>query len=83
MLPFGWDLFSNHVCCVSELVRVFSRHYRSLTRLFCAISGPLKDHIHLHLDHLPPELVHERLPGISGKLHLPVPVLGFGHVPTL
>jgi len=27
--------------------------------------GPLKDHIHLHLDHLPPALLHERLPGIS------------------
>ncbi|KAL9642222.1 hypothetical protein ABK040_007223 [Willaertia magna] len=27
--------------------------------------GPNKDHIHLHLDHLPPELLHERLPGIT------------------
>lgn len=27
--------------------------------------GPNKDHIHLHLDHLPPELLAERLPGIS------------------
>ena len=27
--------------------------------------GPNKDHIHLHLDHLPPELLHERLPGIA------------------
>lgn len=27
--------------------------------------GPKKDHIHLHLDHLPPELLAERLPGIS------------------
>ncbi|MBP7001209.1 succinate dehydrogenase flavoprotein subunit [Amaricoccus sp.] len=27
--------------------------------------GPLKDHIHLHLNHLPPEALHERLPGIS------------------
>ena len=26
--------------------------------------GPLKDHIHLHLNHLPPEALHERLPGI-------------------
>jgi len=27
--------------------------------------GPNKDHIHLHLDHLPPALLAERLPGIS------------------
>jgi len=27
--------------------------------------GPKKDHIHLHLDHLPAELLAERLPGIS------------------
>ena len=27
--------------------------------------GPNKDHIHLHLDHLPPELLALRLPGIS------------------
>src|SRR3546814_9417167 len=27
--------------------------------------GPEKDHIHLHLEHLDPAVVHERLPGIS------------------
>jgi len=27
--------------------------------------GPKKDHIFLHLNHLPPEVLHERLPGIS------------------
>lgn len=27
--------------------------------------GPNKDHIHLHLDHLPADLLQERLPGIS------------------
>merc|ERR1712078_981370 len=27
--------------------------------------GPNKDHIYLHLDHLPPETLNERLPGIS------------------
>ncbi|WP_426418953.1 succinate dehydrogenase flavoprotein subunit [Bradyrhizobium genosp. A] len=26
--------------------------------------GPKKDHIHLHLEHLPPEVLDERLPGI-------------------
>ena len=32
--------------------------------------GKDKDHIFLHLDHLPPEVLHERLPGISetGKI---------------
>jgi len=27
--------------------------------------GPKKDYINLHLDHLPAELIHERLPGIA------------------
>ncbi|WP_027133545.1 succinate dehydrogenase flavoprotein subunit [Geminicoccus roseus] len=27
--------------------------------------GPNKDHIHLHLEHLDPKVLHERLPGIS------------------
>ncbi|HKR25411.1 MAG TPA: succinate dehydrogenase flavoprotein subunit, partial [Allosphingosinicella sp.] len=32
--------------------------------------GPHKDHIYLHLDHIAPEILHERLPGIteSGKV---------------
>ncbi len=32
--------------------------------------GPHGDHIHLHLDHISPEILHERLPGIteSGKV---------------
>jgi succinate dehydrogenase / fumarate reductase flavoprotein subunit len=31
--------------------------------------GPKKDHIFLHLDHLDPKLLHERLPGISETAH--------------
>lgn len=27
--------------------------------------GPEADYIYLHLNHLPPETLHERLPGIS------------------
>lgn len=27
--------------------------------------GPEADYIHLHLNHLPPELLAERMPGIS------------------
>lgn len=58
--------------------------------------GPDKDHIYLHLNHLPPELLHERLPGISETAKIfagvdvtkePVPVLptvhyNMGGVPT-
>merc|ERR1719387_2754431 len=58
--------------------------------------GPNKDHIHLHLDHLPPELLAERLPGISETTKIftgrdvtkePAPVLptvhyNMGGIPT-
>jgi len=58
--------------------------------------GPNKDHVYLHLNHLPPELLHERLPGISETAKIfanvdvtkePVPVLptvhyNMGGVPT-
>lgn len=58
--------------------------------------GKNKDHIFLHLDHLPPELLAERLPGISETAHIfagvdvtkePAPVLptvhyNMGGVPT-
>ena len=59
--------------------------------------GPEGDHIHLHLNHLPPETIHERLPGILETAHIfagvdatkePVPVLptvhyNMGGVPTI
>lgn len=58
--------------------------------------GPKKDHIYLHLDHLPPEVLAERLPGISETAHIfagvdvtkePIPVLptvhyNMGGIPT-
>jgi len=58
--------------------------------------GPKKDHIHLHLDHLPPETLHLRLPGISESARIfagvdlnkePIPVLptvhyNMGGIPT-
>ena len=58
--------------------------------------GKDADHIHLHLDHLPPELLNERLPGISETASIfagvdvtkePIPVLptvhyNMGGVPT-
>src|ERR1700716_168529 len=46
--------------------------------------GPKKDHINLHLDHLDPKVLHERLPGISESARIfagvdvtkqPIPVL--------
>lgn len=58
--------------------------------------GKHKDHIYLHLDHLPPDILHERLPGISETAGIfagvdvtkePIPVLptvhyNMGGVPT-
>jgi len=58
--------------------------------------GKNKDHIYLHLDHLPPELLAERLPGISETASIfagvdvtkePIPVLptvhyNMGGIPT-
>ncbi|MFI4976994.1 MAG: succinate dehydrogenase flavoprotein subunit [Caulobacterales bacterium] len=50
--------------------------------------GPKKDHIFLHLDHLDPKLLHERLPGISETSRIfagvdvtkePIPVLPTVH----
>jgi succinate dehydrogenase / fumarate reductase flavoprotein subunit len=58
--------------------------------------GPHKDHIFLHLNHLPPDTLHERLPGISESARIfagvdvtkePIPVLptvhyNMGGIPT-
>lgn len=58
--------------------------------------GPEADHIYLHLDHLPPELLRERLPGISETAAIfagvnverePIPVIptvhyNMGGIPT-
>ena len=50
--------------------------------------GPKKDHIFLHLDHLDPKVLHERLPGISETSRIfagvdvtkqPIPVLPTAH----
>jgi succinate dehydrogenase / fumarate reductase, flavoprotein subunit len=50
--------------------------------------GPNKDHIHLHLDHLDPAILRERLPGISESARIfsgvdvtrqPIPVLPTAH----
>jgi succinate dehydrogenase / fumarate reductase, flavoprotein subunit len=58
--------------------------------------GPLKDHIHLHLEHLDPAVLHQRLPGISESAKIfagvdvtkePIPILptvhyNMGGIPT-
>ena len=58
--------------------------------------GKLKDHIHLHLEHLDPAVLHERLPGISESAKIfagvdvtkePIPILptvhyNMGGIPT-
>ncbi|MSP81846.1 MAG: succinate dehydrogenase flavoprotein subunit [Alphaproteobacteria bacterium] len=53
--PSAKDLASRDV--VSRAMTIEIREGRGV--------GPDKDHIHLHLDHLDPKLLHERLPGIS------------------
>lgn len=59
-------------------------------------AGPDKDHIYLHLNHLPPDVLKERLPGISETAAIfagvdvtkePIPVLptvhyNMGGIPT-
>jgi len=58
--------------------------------------GKLRDHIHLHLEHLGPEVIHERLPGIAESAKVfagidvtkePIPVIptvhyNMGGIPT-
>lgn len=58
--------------------------------------GPHKDHIYLHLNHLDPEVIHQRLPGISETAKIfagvdvtkePIPILptvhyNMGGIPT-
>src|SRR6201999_3224685 len=50
--------------------------------------GANKDHIHLHLDHLDPKILHERLPGITESVRIfagvdltrdPVPIVPTVH----
>ena len=50
--------------------------------------GPMKDHIHLHLEHLGPDVIHEQLPGIAESARVfagvdvskePIPVLPTAH----
>ena len=84
--PSAKDLASRDV--VSRSMTVEIREGRGV--------GPKKDHIFLHLDHLDPKIIHERLPGISESARIfagvdvtkePIPVLptvhyNMGGIPT-
>jgi len=84
--PHAKDLASRDV--VSRSMTIEMREGRGC--------GPSKDYIYLHLEHLPPEVIHERLPGISETARIfagvdttrePIPVLptvhyNMGGIPT-
>ena len=84
--PSAKDLASRDV--VSRAMTIEIREGRGV--------GKLKDHIYLHLDHLDPAVLHERLPGISESAKIfagvdvsrePIPVLptvhyNMGGIPT-
>jgi succinate dehydrogenase / fumarate reductase flavoprotein subunit len=84
--PSAKDLASRDV--VSRAMTIEIREGRGV--------GPLKDHIHLNLNHLDPKIIHERLPGIAETSRIfagvdvtkePIPVLptvhyNMGGIPT-
>ncbi len=84
--PSAKDLASRDV--VSRAMTIEIREGRGV--------GPTRDHIHLHLEHLEPAVIHERLPGIAETAKVfsgvdvtkqPIPVLptvhyNMGGVPT-
>ncbi len=84
--PSAKDLASRDV--VSRSMTIEIREGRGV--------GPHKDHIHLHLEHLPPDIIHQRLPGIAETARVfagvdvtrePIPVLptvhyNMGGIPT-
>jgi succinate dehydrogenase / fumarate reductase, flavoprotein subunit len=76
--PNAKDLASRDV--VSRCMTIEIREGRGV--------GPKKDHIYLHLDHLDPKVLHERLPGISESAKIfagvdltrePIPVIPTVH----
>ena len=76
--PNAKDLASRDV--VSRAMTIEIREGRGI--------GPAKDHIHLHLEHLGPEVIRERLPGIAETTRIfagvdvtraPIPVLPTAH----
>ena len=84
--PSAKDLASRDV--VSRAITIEIREGRGV--------GPDKDHMYLHLDHLPDHIIHERLPGITESSRIfagvdvtqaPIPVIptchyNMGGIPT-
>ncbi len=84
--PSAKDLASRDV--VSRAITIEIREKRGV--------GEKKDHIYLHLDHLDPEVIHKRLPGIAESAKIfanvdvtrqPIPILptvhyNMGGIPT-
>jgi len=84
--PNAKDLASRDV--VSRAITIEIREGRGI--------GPKKDHVHLHMEHLDPKIIHERLPGIAESSRIfagvdvtkePIPVLptvhyNMGGIPT-
>jgi succinate dehydrogenase / fumarate reductase, flavoprotein subunit len=84
--PHAKDLASRDV--VSRAITIEIREGRGV--------GPDKDYVHLHLDHLDPAIIHERLPGITESSRIfcgvdvreePIPVIptchyNMGGIPT-
>jgi succinate dehydrogenase / fumarate reductase flavoprotein subunit len=76
--PHAKDLASRDV--VSRAITIEIREGRGV--------GPEKDHVYLHLEHLDPKIIHERLPGITESARIfanvdvtkaPIPVLPTAH----
>jgi succinate dehydrogenase / fumarate reductase flavoprotein subunit len=84
--PHARDLASRDV--VSRAITIEIREGRGV--------GPERDHMHLHLEHLAPEVIHEQLPGIAESAMIfagvdvtrePIPVIptvhyNMGGIPT-
>src|SRR6266498_132306 len=76
--PSAKDLASRDV--VSRSMTIEIREGRGV--------GPHKDHIHLHIEHLDPKVIHERLPGIAETARIfagvdvtrePIPIVPTAH----
>lgn len=109
--PLGWfvnwllyclhhlrfNLDPTQICAVVVFLPISLCHLLgSLHHSAVIFTGPDKDHIYLHLNHLPPEVLKERLPGISETAAIfagvdvtkePIPVLptvhyNMGGIPT-
>jgi hypothetical protein len=91
-----FNLDPTQICAVAVFFQFLCHLLGSLPHSAVIFTGPDKDHIYLHLNHLPPEVLKERLPGISEAAAIfagvdvtkePIPVLptvhyNMGGIPT-